>query len=814
MARFSTSDRERVDAQGRRWRDVCLASEGSLFFDERSVWHRTVLVDFQARFTDLGGDATGFLARLTRQLDDASDEVRWLAAEVLTVYALPVFELIGAAGKAELVRQALGGIDPREAPHWPDICSAFEQGYGNPGVRYNVRRDLQIEYLVDFARRLIERTSEERRAILDDPWRLEEFADASDPRIRGEMRHVVLHLLRPDDFERIFSSEHKRLVVRAFSEEVEHAGTELASDTDQALLGIRRFLESKRGADSSPVDFYISPYVEQWRSPVAVDDDGSPYDDDGPRWFWVNQGQTWKAEFAEGILWAPLLSKNGLKLHHWERMDELRPGDFVIHYSGAIRAISRVTHAAERDPKPAALRSEAWEEDGRLVRTSYVELAQAIGLNEIPATWRTSETGGPFTSVGAVQQGYLFSLRQGFAAQLLSRFDELREAAGAPEIEPAEGSDLSDIYNAFRTAVADSGLLMPAERVRAVLAALAAKPFVILSGLSGSGKTQLALRLGEWFGAGETERSLVVAVRPDWTGPESLFGYEDALRPLSSDGRPAWHVPDTLEFILAALRDPDHPYLLLLDEMNLAHVERYFSDFLSGVESGKAILPNLKVDQGAWRQRTEGAARVELPANLFVVGTVNVDETTYLFSPKVLDRAFTFEIRTATEELTADLKKPAAVPSADDSLLQSFARISQDSSWHLEHPHPGRDALASSLAQLHAALSESGDEFGHRVIYESLRFGAMLAAAGEPDINAALDQIVLLKMLPRIHGSRRRVEPVLRRLARFTENPQASTAELDLETPLASTIRLPRSRAKIDRMTRVLHANQFVSFSE
>src|SRR5215212_5130248 len=213
--------------------------------------------------------------------------------------------------------------------------------------------------------------------------------------------------------------------------------------------------------------------------------------DSGPRWFWVNQGQTWKAELAEGILWAPLLSKNGQKLHHWERMEELRPGDMVIHYSGAIRAVSRVESPASREPKPAALRSDVWEEDGRLVRTSYAELPQAIPLPEIPAAWRTEEVGGPFTTGGSVQQGYLFPLSDAFAAKLLSRFDELREAtaddavATSPPIRP----ELHEIFDAFNAAVIDSQLLMSADRSRALIASLAAKPFAILSGLSGSGKT-------------------------------------------------------------------------------------------------------------------------------------------------------------------------------------------------------------------------------------------------------------------------------------------------------------------------------------
>jgi hypothetical protein len=90
----------------------------------------------------------------------------------------------------------------------------------------------------------------------------------------------------------------------------------------------------------------------------------------------------------------------------------------------------------------------------------------------------------------------------------------------------------------------------------------------------------------------------------------------------------------------------------------------------------------------------------------------------------------------------------------------------------------------------------------------------MLAATGETSVDSALDQVVLLKVLPRIHGSRRRVEPVLNRLARYTEDPGAGVSELEKETAIASAVRLKAARAKIDRMTNVLRANQFVSFSE
>ena len=144
--------------------------------------------------------------------------------------------------------------------------------------------------------------------------------------------------------------------------------------------------------------------------------------------------------------------------------------------------------------------------------------------------------------------------------------------------------DLSAIHAEFSEALRASNILFGPrhdEVVRSFIASLATKRFVILTGLSGSGKTQMAIKFGEWLG---NERSCVVPVRPDWTGSEALFGYEDALQAPSEDGRRAWYVPDILRFILKAARDPKNPYLIVLDEMNLAHVEYYFSQFLSALE--------------------------------------------------------------------------------------------------------------------------------------------------------------------------------------------------------------------------------------
>ncbi len=209
-------------------------------------------------------------------------------------------------------------------------------------------------------------------------------------------------------------------------------------------------------------------------------------------------------------------------------------------------------------------------------------------------------------------------------------------------------------------------------------------------------------------------------------------------------------MPEVFAFILRAAQDPSHPYLLVLDEMNLAHVERYFSDFLSGIESRRPVLPDLTKDErGNWTLRDPAAERLALPPNLFVVGTVNVDETTYMFSPKVLDRAFTFEFRVAADDLDESLARPRAVESGADHLLRAFCALAADEDWHLRNPHPSRQELSQALRELHGILSTADQEFGHRSFYEMLRFCAFYAATGSDDADAALDLAVMQKLLPR-----------------------------------------------------------------
>ena len=366
----------------------------------------------------------------------------------------------------------------------------------------------------------------------------------------------------------------------------------------------------------------------------------------------------------------------------------------------------------------------------------------------------------------------------------------------------------SELAETFWSEVQMTGMQLDRQRTLAFLAAVLTKPFIILTGQSGSGKTQLAQRLGEWSGVDDIGRPryLVVPVRPDWTGPEYLFGYPDGLRPPVA-GRTVWAVPETLEFILRAHADPSTPYVLVLDEMNLAHVERYFADFLSGIESDEPVLPALELAGTDWVASQQGR-RLPLPQNLIVVGTVNVDETTYLFSPKVLDRAFAFEFRVASDDLDGTLHKPARMPAAPAALMALAVDLVRDDDWHFDNPHPDQGHLLEDLRELHRLLAPASLDFGHRVVFEALRFAALLHATSGAGRDEVLDHITITKLLPKVHGSRQRLQPVLQNLIAFAEG-----GGTDAPVP-GSSDRLPRSAEKLRRMLATLLDAQFVSFAE
>ena len=252
----------------------------------------------------------------------------------------------------------------------------------------------------------------------------------------------------------------------------------------------------------------------------------------------------------------------------------------------------------------------------------------------------------------------------------------------------------------------------------------------------------------------------VVAVGADWTSNEQVLGYSDGL------DRKRYVRTKALDLILNAAASPDVPHFLILDEMNLSHVERYFADLLSAIESGEPMHLHAGEGEGGDNEIRSGVPpRLKLPENLFIIGTVNVDETTYMFSPKVLDRANVLEFRVTENALQNFLGAPASI---DDSLIEAKGAAHASSFLKLARSEHGLtpDELASvnrEILLFFKALQPAGIEFGFRVAKEIVSFvGQHKRLAGDAwSLRTALDAQVVQKLLPKLHGARHKLEPIL-----------------------------------------------------
>ncbi|MDO5849908.1 MAG: hypothetical protein Q4P14_01720, partial [Methanobacteriaceae archaeon] len=287
----------------------------------------------------------------------------------------------------------------------------------------------------------------------------------------------------------------------------------------------------------------------------------------------------------------------------------------------------------------------------------------------------------------------------------------------------------------------------------------------------------------------------IVPVGANWTENRNIVGYYNLITE-EYQSTPAY------DLINQSKSNLDSPHFLILDEMNLSHVERYFADFLSAIESGENIpLYGIEDD-------------LEIPNNLFIIGTVNVDETTYMFSPKVLDRANVLEFETYSskdymlgninlnapngnitylENPLSDLDiKNLGINELKDAF--SGVKVQNEEFW---------DLLSDEIFKFQNILKESGFDFGFRVINEIVRF--MLVAwkyEGCPknwtNWERYFDAQIKQKMLPKLHGSEKILGDTLTDLAKACENEEG--------------IKYYSSAKKLKEMMKVLDKQRYVSF--
>lgn len=345
------------------------------------------------------------------------------------------------------------------------------------------------------------------------------------------------------------------------------------------------------------------------------------------------------------------------------------------------------------------------------------------------------------------------------------------------------------------------------------ISSLVTKPFVLLSGLSGSGKTKLAQSFAQWI-CEDKNQYCIVPVGADWTNREPLLGYVNALN------NEEYILPENgaLQLLIEANKEENEnkPYFLILDEMNLSHVERYFADFLSVMETRKEEKFKLHSDKD--NKKSEVPHELSWPENLFVVGTVNIDETTYMFSPKVLDRANVIEFRVNETEIEDFLnagKEITSITKMGAAIGNSFVTIAKNNKNEGDF-----GKLNTELLDFFKELQKLGAEFGYRTASEIQTLFSkidLVNPAYSDKENEKIDIAIMQKLLPKLHGSRRKLLKTLNLLAQkcLTKEQEIIFNERGVYTISEDNeIKYTLSFEKIARMYKNAIENGFASYAE
>ena len=286
-------------------------------------------------------------------------------------------------------------------------------------------------------------------------------------------------------------------------------------------------------------------------------------------------------------------------------------------------------------------------------------------------------------------------------------------------------------------------------RFHAGLNFLARKHFVILSGLSGTGKTQLGLMYARAVHGvpdmdAEDPLLWVCPVRPEWTDPTGLTGYYDVL-----SGR--YVVPPFLEAAMMATAHSDSPVFVVLDEMNLARVEYYLSDVLSCMETGESLQLHSSSVPLEGSSGVSVPSNLPLPRNLYLIGTINVDETTSSMSDKVLDRAIIIDMS------NVDIGSYLAELAVQESELSDVVA-----------------ETGNRLVAVQKTMAAHGLGFGYRIAEEVVRYRAFEKThdAGA-SADSTFDDLMIQKVLVKLRGGERQRSLLTGLLGELSELPRS-----------------------------------------
>ena len=393
---------------------------------------------------------------------------------------------------------------------------------------------------------------------------------------------------------------------------------------------------------------------------------------------------------------------------------------------------------------------------------------------------------------------------------LISEENDVQVEEGEGELQV--GQQIEKIFEYINS----KGFVYDEKLLKNFYLSLKSKPFVLLAGTSGTGKTRLVRLFAEAIGAYGSGRYNQIAVKPDWSDSMDLFGH------VNLDNK---FVPGAIiEFIKKAADDRDKlPYILCLDEMNLARVEYYFSDFLSIMETrdwveDEIITDNLvpKICYSGDEDAEKLYSNLMIPENLYIIGTVNMDETTFPFSKKVLDRANTIEFSYVDFNLPESIlpNEAEVIEVKNDFLRSKYLKLRMDciDKWEAVKK------FNYDITKINSVLEKSDSHFGYRMRDEIIFYMLYNDEFGLLDEKEAFDNQIMQKILPRIQGSSESTANILRELFKIcagsfiNNNGQTDGQKMKSYLDNKGIADYPKSAEKICKMLRRYEDDDFTSF--
>lgn len=684
---------------------------------------------------------------------------------------------------------------------------------------------------------LIENNPQKKAEYIDNLYKLNDGKKNSLTGPSGNAINTLLAAYDPINNLTIISVKDRLAIIK-------HFALPFTFDDEAATIGVR-FIETNRiiieafneldmneSARTISCFFYHDSVLSFWKKNESSGKEkvkkqvktkiSSPQLNNGNRVWFVCQGSTFSEENGRKLLWAPKEGKNGKSFFHWKNMENIKKGDIIFNYSEGVKGVSIATSNVYTSNNPFS--TSEWQEEGYKVDIELTLLNPALHIDLIKNHKRkfdlllSNVKYKPFNGNGGVNQGYLFEfspeagklIREIYGKKFGNEtidtfFDKVNPVGITTIIEPEK------VITHIHKYVTNKGFNYKYEEIANFYLALRVKPFVILAGISGTGKTQLPRKFASAIGMTK-EQVIQIPVRPDWTDGSDLLGYIG----LDENFKPK----DLTLAIKNAFNNPDKPYFFILDEMNLARVEHYFSDFLSIIETRERNDDKITTDPILKEELLKGAKNgsefksLGWPQNLFLVGTVNMDETTHAFSRKVLDRANSIEMNEVDLNWLPDSKVDVEpLVNIGASFFMTPFLSSKELSEENKESIKGNMSL---LIQVNKILEKADLHFAYRVRDEVAFYLILNKKYNFMDSCDALDFQLVQKVLPRIHGSSERIQMVLVELLNLLEGKDYRSKDFEysqIEDKIdLDNLKYKRASKKILFMLKRFDNDRFTSF--